>query len=131
MGQSVKTYIVAGGRDFNDKRLFADTLDRLLCSRDHEFGMPDHPLRIIHGGCKTGADHMANEWAIAHWCDFRVYKAAWEEHGKAAGPIRNQQMAQDGDELIAFWDGKSRGTKDMIKKATRAGLTVHVIRYKP
>lgn len=57
------------------------------------------------------------------------FPADWNAHGKAAGPIRNQQMAQEADVLIAFWDGKSRGTKDMIEKATRAGLDMHVYRY--
>jgi hypothetical protein len=58
-----------------------------------------------------------------------LFKADWDKHGKAAGPIRNQQMAQEADGLIAFWDGKSRGTKDMIQKALNYGLETHVYRY--
>ena len=58
-----------------------------------------------------------------------LYPADWERHGRAAGPIRNEEMAEVSDALIAFWDGKSRGTKSMIEIARRKGLQVAVVRY--
>ena len=58
-----------------------------------------------------------------------LYPADWERHGRAAGPIRNEEMAEVSDALIAFWDGKSRGTKSMIEIAMRKGLQVAVVRY--
>jgi hypothetical protein len=57
------------------------------------------------------------------------FPANWDRHGKAAGGIRNTAMANYGTHLIAFWDGESPGTRDMIAKAKRAGLKVLVIRY--
>ena len=47
-------------------------------------------------------------------------------HGRKAGPIRNNEMADKADALIAIWDGQSRGTKHMIDAATKHGLRVHV-----
>lgn len=57
------------------------------------------------------------------------YHADWNTHGKAAGPIRNQEMADNADALIAAWDGLSRGTADMIRRARAKGLRVHVYNY--
>jgi hypothetical protein len=59
-----------------------------------------------------------------------VYKADFKTYGKAGGPIRNREMAEEADALIAFWDGQSRGTKDMIEVAKKKGLKVRVIMYK-
>lgn len=111
-------WIVAGGRDFTDKRQMQRALDCLLSNGD----------TIISGGAK-GADTLGESYAQWRALDVIRMPADWEQHGKSAGAIRNQQMAQDGDALIAFWDGKSRGTKDMIAKATRRGVNVHIYRY--
>ena len=58
-----------------------------------------------------------------------LHPADWNRLGRAAGPIRNEEMAEVSDALIAFWDGKSRGTKSMIEIARRKGLQVAVVRY--
>ena len=60
-------------------------------------------------------------------CD--IHPADWDKHGKAAGPIRNAEMAEVADALIAFWDGQSRGTANMISLAKSKGLSVAVVRY--
>ena len=46
-----------------------------------------------------------------------------------AGPLRNEKMARVADALIAFWDGKSRGTKNMIDLANMKGISVRIVRY--
>lgn len=114
--------IVAGGRDFGDFPKLVAALDMLV--------LPDGRNSVLSGGA-NGADDLAERWADESGMTCDIYEADWDAHGKAAGPIRNQQMAQDADALIAFWDGKSRGTKDMIEKAVRAGLEIHVYRYRP
>lgn len=58
-----------------------------------------------------------------------IYNLRPYRHGRAAGPIRNEEIAEVSDALIAFWDGKSRGTKSMIEIARRKGLQVAVVRY--
>ena len=58
-----------------------------------------------------------------------LFPADWKTHGRKAGPIRNKQMADYGEMLIAFWDGKSSGTKNMIENSKKLGLIVHIINY--
>ena len=57
------------------------------------------------------------------------FPADWERHGKAAGYIRNREMAQNADALVAFWDGESRGTKSMIDLAKEYDLAVRVLKF--
>jgi hypothetical protein len=80
---------------------------------------------VVSGGAK-GADSLGERFAEE--CGLPVYKfpAHWEQYGRSAGPIRNELMAEFGDALIALWDGKSRGTKNMIDRATAHGLKIHV-----
>jgi hypothetical protein len=98
--------IVAGGRDFTDNELLYKKLDKLLESL---------PITEIVAGGATGADRLGVEWAIERGVTFKEFNADWRHHGKKAGPIRNRQMAEYADSLIAFWDGQSRGTKHMIQ----------------
>jgi hypothetical protein len=84
---------------------------------------------VIHGGA-PGADTLADVVARALGMDVLAYKADWKRHGKAAGPIRNQQMLDEGkpDLVIAFPLPGSIGTLDMITRARRAGIAVDVKR---
>ena len=118
--------IIAGKRDFTDKQFAFKTLDAIF----KKTGMPDE---IIEGGAK-GADALGHAYAKERGIATKRFPAAWSLHGKAAGPIRNRQMAeyahksQDGKAmLIAFWDGSSRGTANMIKTAEGMGIDVNVV----
>ena len=84
---------------------------------------------IISGGAK-GADSLGERFAEQHSLHLTVCKADWNKHGKSAGYIRNSEMADIGDVLLAFWDGKSKGTKHMIDLALKKGLIVEVVYYK-
>lgn len=114
--------IIAGGRDFLDSYLVKTTLQRL-------FPNPQEQVDYVISGNARGADMTGEAWAIANVIPVMLMPAQWSAHGKSAGPIRNAAMAKRGTYLIAFWDGKSRGTKNMIDTATKAGLTVHVEKY--
>lgn len=84
---------------------------------------------VIHGGAE-GADRLAGRWARFYGHQEEVYEAAWETHGRAAGPIRNHRMLIEGkpDRVIAFrMPGESRGTDDMIRRARGAGIPVEVV----
>ncbi len=111
-------YIVAGGRDFKDRGLMCNVLDMLLAEDD----------TVITGMAK-GADTLAWDIAMDWHYNLIEFPADWDKHGKSAGPIRNHQMALEGDALIAFWDGKSKGTKHMIEEAHKARLETHVYYY--
>lgn len=90
-------------------------------------------MTLIHGAA-PGADTLAGRAAETAPSGASVdpYPADWNKHGKAAGPIRNQQMLDEGkpDMVIAFVDKpleESRGTNDMVTRAKAAGLPVYVV----
>jgi hypothetical protein len=112
--------IVCGGRDFADERFVREVLD----DYDAEHGI----ARLAHGGA-TGADSLAGAWARDNHLVPKVYRANWLRDGRAAGPIRNQQMldAETPDVVIAFPGGA--GTADMKRRARKAG--VRVVEFAP
>jgi hypothetical protein len=80
---------------------------------------------VVSGGAK-GVDALGERYAVEMNLPLHIYEADWEQHGRAAGPIRNRKMAENADALIAIWDGKSKGTKNMIETAEKKGLLVYV-----
>lgn len=61
-------------------------------------------------------DELARQWANDRGIPAKIFHADWSRFGKKAGPIRNVIVAEYGDKLIAIWDGKSRGTRDIIRR---------------
>ena len=115
--------IIAGGRDFNNYPLLKAKCDNILAEK-----ATTHQIIIVSGTAR-GADSLGEKYAQEHSYTIEQYPADWNTHGKAAGPIRNAQMANSADALIAFWDGKSHGTQSMINIAKAKGLLVRVINY--
>jgi hypothetical protein len=113
--------IVAGGRSFTEALLLARVLDEWRVSLTTQ-------LTIV-SGTANGADKCGEQWATTNAVKIKRFPANWEEYGKSAGYIRNQEMANNAEALIAFWDGKSKGTKHMIDIALDKGLLVKVVRY--
>lgn len=110
--------IVAGSRDFYNYDLVCEKLDYLLRNKDDV---------CIICGMAQGADSLGQEYAINHRTYIKYYPADWNKHGKKAGILRNIEMAENADALVAFWDGESRGTKHMIEIAKEKGLEVRVV----
>lgn len=75
--------------------------------------------RVISGGAK-GADAIAERYAAEHGIPITVYPADWKRYGRGAGMIRNKQIIDDADVVVAFWDGVSKGTKHSIELARKA-----------
>lgn len=117
--------IVAGSRDFNDSSLLTKTLSDFIAELALSGGVE---LEIVSGGAR-GADRLGERFAYAYHIPIALFEADWEKHGKRAGYLRNEEMAKYGTHLVAFWDGKSKGTKHMIDLATKNNLIVKVIRY--
>lgn len=113
--------IVAGSRTFNDYDLLKDNLDALAA----EIGQ----FVLISGGA-PGADTLGERWADEHNFTGQLIPAEWDKFGKSAGPIRNKKMADIADRLVLFWDGKSRGSKNMLQHARDKGIPYKIIRYK-
>lgn len=84
---------------------------------------------MIVSGHASGADALGERYAQERGYETEIYPADWKTHGRAAGPIRNAQMAAVADALIALWDGKSHGIKNMIETARKHNLQVAVVRY--
>lgn len=123
--------IIAGGRDFArngwdkyDWNLLYTTMDKLLQNKRRT-----HRIVVLCGMAK-GADMAGNRYALQRRFLVRYFPADWQEYGKKAGPIRNDLMAQNADALVAFWDGQSPGTKNMIETAKKYNLQVRVIPYR-
>lgn len=114
--------LVCGGRDYTDWFRF----NRKMIGIIYPYGLED--TVIISGGAK-GADTFAATWGERFGLKVEEYPANWEEYGKAAGAIRNQQMLDEGkpDLVVAFSGGK--GTADMIRRAEKAGVEVVKIDY--
>ena len=115
--------IIAGTRSFNDYELLRDSCNNLLSEKQRT-----HTVVVISGTAR-GADQMGERYARERGFQLRRFPADWEQYGKSAGHIRNAKMADNADALIAFWDGESKGTKNMIDNARRKGLAVRVIQY--
>jgi hypothetical protein len=82
-------------------------------------------VTVVTGGA-PGVDQAAERAARGHGLKVRVYRPDWEKLGRAAGLVRNSTMVLESDEVVAFWDGMSRGTLDTIRKARTAAKPVRV-----
>lgn len=115
--------IIAGGRDFSNYELLQEKCDHLLRNK-----LLTHNVEIV-SGCARGADALGIKYAEELKLNVLKFPADWEKFGKRAGYLRNEQMAEVADVLIAFWDGKSKGTKHMIDLADKYKLFVRIIHY--
>lgn len=85
-------------------------------------------ITVLIEGEAPGADTFARQWAERKGIKVEKFPADWDKHGKAAGPMRNDQMLYEGnpDAVVAFHRSffESRGTLDMVKKSIKRGLMV-------
>ncbi len=107
--------IIAGSRQMTDEILLIETLVRLAW-----------PITEVISGGAFGADRLGEAWAARHGIPVRRFPADWTRYGKGAGPVRNREMVLAADALVAFWDGRSAGTRNMIELARKQHLQVHV-----
>jgi YspA, cpYpsA-related SLOG family len=108
--------LVCGGRDYG----------RTVAERNalYEAISALRPTAIIHGGA-SGADSVADAWGMAYLpAETHIYAADWAKHGRAAGPIRNQQMIDEGKPDVVLAAPGGRGTADMVRRAKDAGIEV-------
>lgn len=108
--------IIAGSRTFNNYNLLNKTLQEVDLVIDE----------VVCGGAR-GADTLGAEWAKKNGVPVKYFNAEWYIYGRAAGTIRNHQMGDYADYLVAFWDGKSSGTKDMFTYMQQLGKHGKVI----
>lgn len=112
--------IIAGGRDFKNYELLKQKCDYFINNIDN--------IEIVCGMAK-GADLLGKKYAQEKGFKIKEFPANWNSYGNSAGVIRNKEMADYSDSLIAFWDGKSSGTKNMIETARKLNLKIRIINY--
>jgi hypothetical protein len=112
--------IIAGTRTFVDYNLLKTKCNEIL--KDYS------NIEIVSGTAK-GADQLGEIYAKEMNFDLKLFKPDWKGLGRKAGPLRNIEMGNYADVLIAFWDSVSGGTKHMINYATEKGLKVYVVKY--
>lgn len=122
---AITKLIIAGGRDFNDYPLLVTETKKFI----EEQNIDPKYLVIVSGMAPNGADPLGVRLAKEYNLPLDPHPADWDTYGKAAGPIRNAEMADIATHLLAFWDGASPGTSNMIKEAKKRGLEINVVRY--
>jgi hypothetical protein len=121
---SLVRVIVCGSRNWNNRAVIADTLNNLVL--EHDWRFPD-PV-IVHGAAR-GADRLAADEAGKAGMIVEAHPADWDRYGKRAGIVRNEEMAAAGADLcVAFWDGRSTGTQDMLTRAHAHNIPTVTIR---
>lgn len=122
--------IIAGSRGFEDYELLRKETLGVLKSDNR----PKEFVKVL-SGCARGADSLGEQFAAEFGLEVVRFPADWENLGKSAGFIRNVEMSkfavEDGSDgmMIAFWDGRSKGTEHMIDTAGKYGLRVKVVYY--
>jgi hypothetical protein len=109
--------IIAGGRDITD----ADAVYAAI--KASGFAITE-----VVSGCATGVDTIGECYAKHYAIPVKRCPADWATNGRAAGPIRNDHMARHADALILVWDGKSRGSANMLRCAKERGLKIHEVK---
>lgn len=108
--------IVAGSRTFDNYKIVCETLDPIK----------ETISEIVCGEAK-GADTLGRNWAVGNNIKITSFPADWTQYGQRAGMIRNHEMGDYADRLIAFWNGVSPGTKDMIDYMKKLGKETIII----
>lgn len=113
--------IVCGDREYSDYEVFKSQLSQVLAEYEN--------VTLVSGHAK-GVDTMAERYALEKNIPIKVFPAEWKKYGKSAGPIRNATMLKYALEqtaiVVAFWNGSSRGTGNMLKQAKGAGVECHL-----
>jgi predicted Rossmann fold nucleotide-binding protein DprA/Smf involved in DNA uptake len=118
MNLKKKKLAIVGSRNFNDYALLNEKL------------VPYKNIveLVVSGGAK-GADSLGEQWAKENNIPTKIFHPDWKKYGRAAGPIRNKEIVSASDIVVAFWDGKSSGTKSSIELAKQLRKELRVIYF--
>lgn len=118
---------VVGSRGFDRLDWVRDAMPQVFRALALEY--PKRKLVVYSGGAR-GVDAEIASLVRRRLRDIDLVEilADWEQHGKVAGILRNERIVNSADIVIAFWDGKSLGTKNSIDRALLAGKRLYVVR---
>jgi hypothetical protein len=107
---------VIGSRTFSDYKLVKETLSTLN-------------ITLLVSGGAMGADSLGEQYAKLNEIPTKIFYPDWKTHGKKAGFLRNTDIIKESELIVAFWDGKSKGTLDSIKKTEELNKNVLIIKF--
>lgn len=111
-------YAIIGSRSFQNYEMLKIVCNRLVRETD-----------TIVSGAASGADILGKQYAIERKLNYIEFPADWNKYGKRAGFIRNQQIVDESDFVIAFWDGISKGTQHSIDLAKLQRIPTLIIYF--
>lgn len=111
--------IIAGSRTIQDYRIVKTAIER-----------SGFKITEVVSGTARGVDVLGERWAMDHNLPIKQFPADWDGNGRGAGYIRNMEMADYADALIAVWNGRSKGTQHMIATARKKDMEVFCFEYK-
>ena len=117
VGESQMKLIIAG-------RNLSPSLDFIMSSINMS-GVAN--ITEIVSGAAKGVDSAGENWANEYSVAIKRFHADWDAHGRAAGPIRNKEMARYADRLLLVWNGESRGSLSMKKEMNRLNKPVYEV----
>ena len=109
---------IIGSRNFTNYKLLQEILEQY-----------QPKITLVVSGAAKGADSLGEKWALENNIQTLIFPADWNQYGKRAGFIRNEDIIKNCDCCVAFWDGESKGTKNMIETSTKLGLKVLIHKY--
>ncbi len=107
---------VIGGRDFNNYELVKETLSKI-------------DITLLVSGGARGADSLGWKYAVENKIEVKIFLPNWDKFGKVAGFLRNTEIVNESELIVAFWDGESKGTADSIEKAKKQNKKIIIINY--
>lgn len=113
--------VIAGSRGFFNYKIAEEYIDFCLQNLKDRY-----QIIILSGTCNNSADKLGERYAKERGYAVEKYPANWSKFGRAAGPVRNYEMAEKADYVICFWDGKSPGTKSLIRFARQLHKPVRI-----
>lgn len=109
--------IIAGSRTINKMSVLVTAIEK-----------SGFEITEVVSGCADGVDKMGELWAVCNKIQIKNFPANWATYKRSAGIVRNIEMGNYAEALIAVWDGASRGTMHMITYANSKGLKVYIHR---
>lgn len=116
--------IIAGSRDFSPT---PEEIDAVF----DDFLFVKGDVTEVVSGCARGGDWSGERWAERNEVPVQRFPADWNRHGKIAGFVRNEQMAQYADAAFVFWRNQSAGSANMVTQMALLEKPVRVIRWRP
>ena len=115
---------IVGSRSFSDYSELENKVQKFLADWDCEL----NSVEIVSGGA-VGADSLGELFAKNHQLEMISILPDWKKYGRGAGIVRNREIAETADAVIAFWDGASKGTKSTIDFFRDRKKKIKIVRY--